>query len=88
MDYSDKYGTFFGRLTDEGDVAVCHVSDGSAATRLDASVYPSGSSQSTRYEHPAGIVLSVADAARLGIVIEESTRQGALRRLRDGEKLC
>jgi hypothetical protein len=69
MAYSDKHGEFFGRKAD-GGVAVLHIADGEAATRLDASVYPVGSELSARYEHPEGIVLSEADAATLGIEIE------------------
>jgi hypothetical protein len=72
-DYSDKHGTFFGRINDAGDVDVLHVEDGSAATKMDCSgVYPVGSdgSQSVRYEHPEGIVISVADATRIGLSIE------------------
>lgn len=69
MVYSDKHGTFFGRLTEEGTVAVLHV-DGDAATRLDASVYPVGSNVSARHEHPQGIVLTADDAAMLGLEIE------------------
>lgn len=64
-------GTFFGRLDDNGNVVVLHVEDGAAATRLDASVYPVNSDLSARYEHAAGIVLTRADALRIGIKIEE-----------------
>lgn len=70
MTYTDKYGEFFGRRTDDGHVIVLHLS-GEAATRLDASVYPIGSDTSARYEHPDGIVLTASDAAKLGIEIEE-----------------
>jgi hypothetical protein len=82
--YSDKYGQFFGRLDERGNVTVLHVEDGLPATRLDASVYPviadatddgelanwRSSSLSARYEFPEGIVLSRADADKLGIEIE------------------
>lgn len=68
--YTDQHGEFFGRINEDGNVDVLHVEDGSAATRLDASVYPVGSDVSARYEHPAGIVLTRADANRLGIEIE------------------
>ena len=71
MAYSDKYGSFFGRVTPQGNVAVLHVDDGSAATRLDASVYPVNSELSARYEHAAGITLTTADAAALGLEVEE-----------------
>lgn len=75
MTYSDKFGTFFGRLDDEGYVMVFHVEDGAVATRLDANVYPLGSSVgenhfSARHEHPEGIVLLREDAERLGIELE------------------
>jgi len=40
MTYSDKYGQFYGRLDERGNVTVLHVLDGSPATRLNASVYP------------------------------------------------
>lgn len=53
-----------------------HISDGSAATRLDASVYPVKrdgrvSDVSARYEHAEGIRIFRADAERVGIEIEE-----------------
>ena len=69
MAYTDKFGTFFGRLTENGDVAVFH-DDGAVATRLDCSIYPTGSSVSARYEHPTGIVISAADAAKIGIDLD------------------
>jgi hypothetical protein len=50
--------------------AVIFENDGSAATRIDANVYPVGSDLSARYEHPEGIVLTVADAEKLGIEAE------------------
>lgn len=40
MTYTDKHGTFFGRLDERGNVIIFHESDGCPATRLDASVYP------------------------------------------------
>lgn len=70
MAYSDKYGNFFGLLTDGGNVAVFHVEDGAPATRLDALVYPIDSGTSARHEHPEGIVLRRADADDLGIEVE------------------
>jgi hypothetical protein len=71
MTYSDKYGEFFGALTEDGNVAVLHVEDGLAANRLDASVWPVGSQLSARYDHPEGIVLTREDAEKLGIEIDE-----------------
>lgn len=70
MGYKDKHGSFFGRINADGNVSVLHTEDGAQATRLDASVYPVGSEQSARYEHAEGIVLSKADADKLGIEIE------------------
>jgi hypothetical protein len=70
MTYSDKFGTFIGRINDQGNVNVFHLGEGDPATQLDASVYPVGSKQSARYEHPGGIVLTRADADKLGIEIE------------------
>jgi len=49
-----------------GNAQIFHDS-GEAATRIDANVYPIGSSLSARYEHPEGIVLSISDAKKLGI---------------------
>jgi hypothetical protein len=60
----------FGRINENGDVAVLYVESGEAVTRLDANVYPVGSTLSARYEHPAGIVISRSDAKRLGLYIE------------------
>lgn len=68
--YTDMHGEFFGRINADGNVDVLHVADGAAATRLDASVYPVGSDVSARYEHASGIVLTRADADKLGIEIE------------------
>jgi hypothetical protein len=70
--YADEYGSFFGRLNEDGNVIVLHET-GEAATRLDANVYPVGSQLSARNEHAAGIVLSRADAARLGLGIEDDS---------------
>jgi hypothetical protein len=69
MAYSDKYGSFFGRRNENGDILILHVEDVDAATRLDASVYPVGSDLSARYEHPEGIVLALEDAEQLNIEI-------------------
>jgi len=70
MAYTDKFGTFFGRLDAEGYVEVFHAEDGSIAIRLDANVYPLDSWVSAKHEHPEGIVLLREDAARLGIEVE------------------
>ncbi len=60
----------FGRITDDGDIAVLYVEDGVAVTSLDENIYPVGSELSVRYEHPEGIVISVADAESIGLKIE------------------
>ena len=70
MDYEDCHGRFFGRINTDGNVAVLGANDGARATRLDASVYPVDSSLSARYEHAEGIILSRADAKKIGIRIE------------------
>ena len=71
MAYTDKFGTFFGRLNDDGNVVVLHES-GEVATRLDQSLYPEDGdgSKGVRYEHPEGIVLSHAAAVAIGLEIE------------------
>lgn len=61
--------TMFGRINDNGNVTVFEA-DGSTAARIDANVYPVGSSTSARYEHPDGIELTVADAEKIGLIIE------------------
>lgn len=65
-----KIETMFGRINENGDVAVLDVETGEAVTNVDANVYPVGSALSARYEHAAGIVLTVADAEKLGLEIE------------------
>ena len=61
--------TMFGRINDNGNVTVFEA-DGSTAARIDANVYPVGSSTSARYEHPDRIELTVADAEKIGLIIE------------------
>jgi len=58
----------FGRIDVNNNVAVFRES-GEIATRLDANVYPIGSSLSAKYEHPEGIKLTQDDARKLGIEI-------------------
>lgn len=62
---------FFGRADENGNVAVFN-SCGEAATRMDFSLYAvdSDGSQSVRYEHPGGIVITRADAEKIGLEIE------------------
>lgn len=62
--------TLFGRINENGNVTVFEA-DGSTATRIDANVYPVGSNLSARHEHPNGIELTVADAEKIGLSIEE-----------------
>lgn len=71
MAYSDQHGEFFGRTDENGNVAVLHAS-GEAATRMDCSLYAvdSDGSKSVRYEHPEGIVISRADAEKIGLEVE------------------
>ena len=51
---------------ENGNARIFHES-GDAVTRIDANVYPVGSNCSARYEHPEGIVLTIADAEKIGI---------------------
>lgn len=71
MTYTDKHGEFFGRIDENGNVAVFHES-GEAATRMDCGLYTvdSDGSKSVRYEHPEGIVISRADAEKISLEIE------------------
>jgi hypothetical protein len=62
-------GQLFGRMDREGNVSI-ESSDGDMVTSIDADVYPVGSRSSAREEHPDGITLTRADAAKLGVVIE------------------
>lgn len=59
----------FYRINDDGNAIILHES-GEMVTRIDANVYPVGSDLSARYEHPEGIVLTIADAEKLGIEVE------------------
>jgi len=61
----------FGRINNDGNVDILTVSDGEPVTRIDANVYPVDSALSARYEHPAGITLTRADAGKIGIEIEQ-----------------
>jgi hypothetical protein len=60
-----SFGGIFYRKQN-GNAVLFH-SDGSRVTKLDANVYPVGSSLSVRYEHPGGIELTLSDARKLGI---------------------
>lgn len=67
--YTNKFGEFFGRVNNSGDIIVLH-SSGEFATRLDANIYPVGSQLSAKYEHTNGIVISIEDAHKIGLDIE------------------
>jgi len=58
----------FARKNDDGNYDIFE-NDGSAATKIDANVYPVGSSFSARYEHADGIVLTADDVDKLNIEI-------------------
>lgn len=60
----------FGRINEQGNVDLFDM-DGESATRVDANIYPVGSSLSARYEHPEGITISKDDANRIGVQIED-----------------
>jgi hypothetical protein len=66
----DAINQMFGRINADGNVVVLMAEDGAPVTRIDANVYPVGSSTSARYEHPEGIVLTTADAAAIKLNIE------------------
>ena len=69
-----KMNERFYRLTETGNAAILDAETGAAITRLDADVYPLGSLLSARYEHPDGIVLTVADARSIGVAPEYCTQ--------------
>lgn len=56
----------FYRIDTNGNAQIFN-EDGTPATRIDANVYPVGSTLSARYEHADGITLTVADAESIGI---------------------
>ena len=62
----------FGRINEDGNVAVLDVQSGEAVTRIEDApgLYPVGSDLGCRYEHPAGIIVTQSDAKRFGIEIE------------------
>ena len=65
--------SIFGRINSTGNVEVFFSECGESVTRFDesiATVYPVDSDLSASYEHPAGIVLSQEDAAKIGLSIE------------------
>ena len=59
----------FGRINANNDVDVFD-ENGEVVTRIDANVYPVGSSTSARYEHSEGISLTIDDAAKIALAIE------------------
>lgn len=64
---SKQLENLFYRLNDQGNAVILYADTGEAVTRIEANIYPVGSNLSAAYEHPEGIVLSVADAERIGI---------------------
>ena len=61
---------YFGRINSNGNVDVLHTDDETRATTLDENVCPVGSNVSARYDHPQGIIFSLADAKKIGLMIE------------------
>ena len=61
----------FGRINVEGNVVILYTESGEADTQLDSGFHPVGSQVSTRYEHPAGIILSRFDADTAEISLED-----------------
>jgi hypothetical protein len=70
--YADEHGRFFGRIdTTDGTVVVLHES-GERATRLACpGVYPVGSNLGARNEHPEGIIITRADADKIGLRLDD-----------------
>ena len=68
--YKDNFDKIFGKINDDGNVALFYAEDGETVTSLNESIYPVGSELSARYEHPQGVVISIEDAKLLGIEIE------------------
>lgn len=66
----NNINTMFGRINANGDVEVFDFASGEAVTRIDANVYPVGSSLSARYEHASGITLTKYDADTMNLEIE------------------
>jgi len=65
-----KFDDMFYRLDENGNAEILFRENGESVTRIDANVYPIGADLSARYEHPRGIILTVADAEKLGICPE------------------
>ena len=63
-----KMNRMFYRI-ENGNARIFHET-GEVVTRIDANVYPIDSNCSARYTHPDGIVLTIADAKKLGIEAE------------------
>ena len=67
-DHNDE---MFYHVSEEGNAEICYCNDGVAVTRIESgNIYPIGAQTSTWYEHPEGIILSIADAKKLGIQSE------------------
>lgn len=64
-----KVNQMFGLTNQDGTVSVFN-NDGSVATRIDANVYPLGSHLCAKWEHPAGIALTMDDCAAIGLHID------------------
>lgn len=60
----------FYRVDENGNAQILWKESGECVTRIDANVYPVDSNLSTRYEHPQGIILTIADAEKIGIISE------------------
>jgi hypothetical protein len=58
--------SMFYRINEDGNAFIFHDS-GEAVDTIDANVYPIDSDLSARYEHINGIVLTIADAKKIGI---------------------
>jgi hypothetical protein len=71
---NQSVNNIFGRINDDGNVAILYADDGSAVTQLTDGehplLWPVDSDVSAYYEHPNGIILTREDADKLGIEIE------------------
>ncbi|WP_158784178.1 hypothetical protein [Pantoea sp. BAV 3049] len=60
----------FGRINNSGTVDILFIDDGERVNQLNSDVYPVGECLNARNYHSRGVVLSLGDAQKLGIIIE------------------
>ena len=67
----------FGRTNQNGNIDILWIESGEAVTRLsekNATVYPVASSLSAHYDHSSGIEVTLQDAKKIGIDVEQHQR--------------